>query len=219
MGRHVRADWGKNRRILMRGRFTAILLVAIAIAMLSKNAMGQSLQTEAPNGMLVPAQIIDNDTVPFFSIYEVIIVPQRKFKNARQYREYQRLIRNLKIVYPYAKQAKLILDDVDSVYGSTPSAAKRRKYSYQKEKELHKQFERQIRNLTYSQGHLLIKLIHRETGRTAFEIIEQFRGKLSANFWQIIAKLFTSDLKSSFDPEEQDKILEELIILYEHGQL
>ena len=168
---------------------------------------------------LVPARIIDGDTVPFFSIYEVIIVPQRKFKNQKQYREYQRLIHNLKIVYPYAQQAKLILEDVDSVYAATTSNSQRRKYTYAKEKELHKQFERQIRNLTYSQGHLLIKLIHRETRRTAYEIIETFRGKMSAGFWQLVAKLFTSDLKSSFAPEDQDRILNELIILYEHGEL
>lgn len=191
----------------------------ISLLVISPAARAQEQVQSEPQGMLVPVQVINGDTIPVFQIYDVIIVPKRKFKNRRQYREYQRLIRNLKIVYPYAREAKLILQDMDSAYASTASGIKRRRYSYQKEKELHKQFERQIRNLTYSQGHLLIKLIHRETGRTAYEIIEQFRGKFSAGFWQMIAKLFTSDLKSSFDPEEQDKILEELIVLYEHGQL
>lgn len=193
--------------------------LSFALLIIAPAALAQEEVQGEPQGMLVPAQVVDGDTIPIFQIYDVIIVPKRKFKNRRQYREYQRLIRNLKIVYPYAREAKRILQDMDSAYASTASGIKRRRYSYQKEKELHKQFERQIRNLTYSQGHLLIKLIHRETGRTAYEIIEQFRGKFSAGFWQMVAKLFTSDLKSSFDPEEQDKILEELIVLYEHGQL
>lgn len=206
----------------MRGgaRSLAVLAgVGVALLFFLPVARGQDDGAAAPRGMLVPAQVIEGDTIPFFQIDDVVIVPRRKFKNRRQFREYQRLIRNLKIVYPYAKEAKRILEELDSAYAATSSGIRRRRYAYNKEKELHKQFERQIRNLTYSQGHLLIKLIHRETGRTAYEIIEQFRGKFSAGFWQIVARIFTSNLKSSFDPQEQDRILEELIVLYEHGQL
>lgn len=207
------------RRVFMRRVGFVALVVCLLAGLPCADSFGQPLSSNGSSGMLVPAQVIDGDTVPFFSIYEVVILPKRHFKNKRQYQEYRRLIRNLKVVYPYAQQAKYILSDMDSVYGNVTSAAQRRKYSAQKERELHRQFERQIRELTYSQGHLLIKLIHRETGYTAYEIIEKFRGKVSAGFWQGIARIFTSDLKSSFDPQEQDKILEELILLYEHGQL
>lgn len=216
MGKHMRiVEWcyGGVQRL------SVVVVLTAALSLFVVAASGQDTYRSEPQGMIVPARVVEGDTIPFFDIYEVVIMPQRKFKNRKQYREYQRMIRNLKIVYPYAIQAKQILEDLDSAYAATSSGMQRRRYSYQKEKELHRQFEQQIRNLTYSQGHLLIKLIHRETGRTAYEIIEQFRGSFSAGFWQMIAKIFTSDLKSSFDPKEQDKILEELIILYEHGQL
>ena len=108
---------------------------------------------------------------------------------------------------------------MDSVYGGLDSRAAKARYASQMERKLNRQFEKQIRNLTYSQGRMLIKLINRETGRTTYDIIKQFRGGLSAGFWQIIAKMFGSDLKSGFDPVEEDRILNELIILYEHGQL
>ena len=181
--------------------------------------VGPQTDTLSPVGTMVPYEVLDSDTVPFFGIRQVLIFPERKFKSRRQYREYQRMIRNLKIVYPYALEAKTILEQLDSAYASTTSLQEQRKFSYKMEKKLHRQFEQQIRNLTYSQGHMLIKLINRETGLTSYEIIKRFRGSLSAGLWQGVAKLFSSDLKSTFKPEEEDKILEELIILYENGQL
>lgn len=175
--------------------------------------------TLAQEGMMVPYEVLDNDTVPFFGIRQVLIFPEHKFKSRKQYREYQRMIRNLKIVYPYALQAKVILEQLDSAYASTNSLMAQRKYSYNMEKKLERQFEQQIRNLTYSQGHMLIKLINRETGLTSYDIIKRFRGTLSAGLWQGVARIFSSDLKSTFAPKEEDKILEELVLLYENGLL
>jgi hypothetical protein len=170
-------------------------------------------------GRVLPAYIENGDTIPYEHIFEVVIVPRRTFRNERELRAYRRMIANLKKVYPYAQEAKRLLREMDSVYGGLDSRAAKARYASQMERKLNRQFEKQIRNLTYSQGRMLIKLINRETGRTTYDIIKQFRGGLSAGFWQIIAKMFGSDLKSGFDPVEEDRILNELIILYEHGQL
>lgn len=70
-----------------------------------------------------------------------------------------------------------------------------------------------------SQGMLLMKLMDRETDKTSYELIKQYRGKIAANFWQFIAKLFKNDLKEEYDASDKDKIIERVIKLVEAGQL
>lgn len=194
----------------------------VLVCVLSSVCNTASAQDSVPvefGGRVLSAYVENGDTIPYEHIFEVVIVPRRTFRNERELRAYRRMIANLKKVYPYAQEAKRLLREMDSVYEGLDSRAAKARYASQMERKLNRQFEKQIRNLTYSQGRMLIKLINRETGRTTYDIIKQFRGGLSAGFWQIIAKMFGSDLKSGFDPVEEDRILNELIILYEHGQL
>ena len=73
--------------------------------------------------------------------------------------------------------------------------------------------------MTISEGRILIKLIDRETGRTSYSIIRDFRGEFSAFFWQTIAKIFRNDLKSEYDPFGEDRLIEEVVRLIEEGQI
>ena len=66
---------------------------------------------------------------------------------------------------------------------------------------------------------LLMKLMDRETDKTSYDLIKQYRGKASANFWQFIAKLFKNDLKEEYDATDKDRITERIINLVEAGQL
>jgi hypothetical protein len=70
-----------------------------------------------------------------------------------------------------------------------------------------------------SQGRMLMILMARETDRTSYELIKQYKGKVAANFWQFIAKLFRNDLKEEYDASDKDKIVERVINLVEAGQL
>lgn len=202
-------------------RRLACLLVCLAgvEAALWVAGQGRTLRAQEVGGTLVFARIMDGDTIPHMYIPEVVVTRPPTFTSQRQYRAYQRLIRNLKKVYPYAVVARQKLREMDSVYTTLDSEWARKRYSARMEKELSREFEQQLRNLTYSQGKLLLKLIDRETGRTTYEIIKQFRGGTTAAFWQVVARMFGSNLKSTFNPTEEDKLLNELIILYEHGQL
>ena len=64
-----------------------------------------------------------------------------------------------------------------------------------------------------------MKLMDRETDRTSYELIKQYRGKVTADFWQFIAKLFKNDLKEGYDGTDKDRIIERVITLVEAGQL
>jgi len=93
----------------------------------------------------------------------------------------------------------------------------KREYIAKVEKELINQYEKELTKLTISQGKMLIKLIDRETGLTSYELVKELKGGFSATFWQGIARIFGSNLKLKFDPQGEDKILNELIFLYEQG--
>jgi hypothetical protein len=163
------------------------------------------------------------DTIPHITLRAVYCFAKPKFKNAKQerkyYEEYARMIYNLKKVYPYAQIAKQKLAEMDTEFAKITNSKEKKKYINKVEKEMFKEFEKPLKNLTVSQGRMLIKLMDREVGRTSYQIVKELKGGISAFFWQSIALLFDSSLKAQFDANGQDKMLNQLIILYESGQL
>ncbi|HCX98771.1 MAG TPA: DUF4294 domain-containing protein [Bacteroidales bacterium] len=166
-----------------------------------------------------PVRIVDGDTLANVLIPQIVVFPERKFTSKRDYRNYRRLIHNLKVVYPYAQIAKYKIAEMDVNYRSLKTDKERKEYVKQVEKELKDEFESQLVKLTFTQGRLLIKLIDREVGRTTYAVIRDLKGGFSAVFWQTLARLFGSNLKAEFEAMGDDKLLNELIILYEHGLL
>ena len=73
--------------------------------------------------------------------------------------------------------------------------------------------------MTISQGRLLIKLIDRETQNTSYDLIKDYRGKLSAAFWQGIARIFGTNLKEEYDRFGDDALIEIIIMEIESGRL
>ena len=69
-----------------------------------------------------------------------------------------------------------------------------------------------------TQGRILIKLIDRETNKTSYEVVKELRGSFQAAFWQAIARIFGSNLKTEFDAEGEDKMLNEIMIMIEKGE-
>ena len=94
---------------------------------------------------------------------------------------------------------------------------KREKYVNTVQKELFDVFEGQMRQLTVSQGALIMKLVDREVGKSSYDIIKGYKSGITAGFWQGIAKIFGSDLKKPYDPEGEDLATEELVKLWENG--
>lgn len=93
----------------------------------------------------------------------------------------------------------------------------RERYIKNFEKELFRQFEKPLRNLTISQGRLLLKLVDREVGQSSYYLIKSYKGGFTAFFWQGIAKLFGSDLKEPYDKFGKDRAIEELVMIYQSG--
>ncbi len=160
-----------------------------------------------------------SDTLLHSSIDEVIVYPEPQFSSRRDYRRYQRLVHNLKIVHPYAVLAAEKLDEMNDSFLELKTERERKAFVKQVERELMDEFEDELKKLTITQGRLLIKLIDRETGNTSYELLRELRGSFSAFFWQAVARLFGSNLKTTFDAEGEDKLIDQIIVLIENGQI
>jgi hypothetical protein len=100
-----------------------------------------------------------------------------------------------------------------------PDEKGRKKFLRQFEKDIFGEYEDDVRDMTITQGRLLIKLIDRETLNTSYDLIRQYRGTFSAAFWQSIARIFGTNLKAEYDPYGEDAIMEIILKEIESGSL
>lgn len=171
------------------------------------------------DGKVVRVILENEDTLFISDIQEVFIYPEPVFKRKRDYRRYQRLVYNLKVVYPYAKLAGAKIEEMNTHFLSLRTEKQKKDYIKQVEKELFAEFEDDLKSLTITQGRLLIKLVDRETGNTSYDLVKELKGTFSAFFWQTIARLFGSNLKTNFDKEGEDYLIEQILVLIDNGQL
>jgi hypothetical protein len=182
----------------------------------SKAQVISSAKTGTPMGYRVE----NGDTVYYSHIPEVVVRAPRKFKSQAEERQYWRLVYNVKKVYPYAKLAGQKLHELNEQYLTIRTERERKAYSKKAEDDLKAEFEGELRKLTVTQGRILMRLVDRETGNTTYEILKDFRGSASALFWQAIARVFGSNLKTQYNPSSgEDKTIEQIIMQIEEGSI
>lgn len=176
---------------------------------LMATAVGQTVDTLKMQDPL----IIRDSAETTILLQEVNLVPLPDFQSIDERNAYYLLRRRVLKVYPYAKLARETLDGVDEELEGIRKRRKQKKYAKQVEKDLRLIFEDKLRKLTRSEGKILMKLIHRETGETAYDIAKRMRGGFSAVFYQTIAKIYDSDMKSEYDPDaiDQDAMIENIL--------
>ncbi len=161
----------------------------------------------------------DGETLPEIEIKDVNIVARVKSGSSMSAWKHDKLVLNIKKVYPYAVIARTRLDRVNSDLEKIKDEKERKAYIKNVEKQVFHDYENDIRDLTISQGRILIKLIDRETQNTSYELIKEYRGKIKAAFWQGIARIFGTNLKEEYDPAGEDAMIELIVEQIETGQL
>ena len=180
--------------------------------------LGDSTASALINGQLYDAIIVDGDTIPVVSLPPARVRARRVFKSRKAEKKYRRLVYHIKKAYPYAKLAGAKMREVEEeVKDMTPRERKKRMKRL--EKEIKQEYEGDLRKLSFTQGRILIKLLDRETGNISYDIVKEFRGGFTAWFFQGIAKMFNYDLKSEYDPEGDDRLIEEIVQKIERGEL
>ncbi len=170
--------------------------------------------------MVKVGKVMENgDSVQYMEMNNVYVYPPIAFSNRRQQQAYMRLVKNVKTVLPLAKEARAIMVETAEFLQTLPTKKEREEHMRLVEKSIYKQYKPRMKQLTYSQGKLLIKLIHRESNSSGYELIQAFMGPVKAGMWQAFAWTFGASLKKEYDAEGIDRLTERVVLMVEAGQL
>lgn len=165
-----------------------------------------------PNDTLLVAYIVVNgDTMTYRELETVFVFAHMSPEQQERYKKWTRLRNAVYVTYPYAIQASAIINDVNAELVKISDKRKRTSYIKSKESEIKKRFADPVTSLSIYQGKVLMKLINRETTNNCYEIIKEYKGGLSARFWQTIAWIFSSSLKQEYDPHGEDAEMESIV--------
>lgn len=137
-------------------------------------------------------------------------------QSRRRLDKFTRLLWNVHKTYPYAMKVAEVMQEVEKDLQGVEDGKTRREYLKTREKSLFGSYEDDLRKMSRSQGKVLVKLIHRETGKATYYLIKDMKSGASAVLWQSVGVLFGINLKSDYDPEE-DAMIEDIIHDLERG--
>jgi hypothetical protein len=194
-------------------RLPRILLIALLTAPAAASAQVEHQRT------VHRAVIIGGDTVPVIDLGPAVVETRWTARDRRQAERYDKLTRNVIKVYPYARLTGDLLREYEHDLARIAKEGDQELYIKLAEAELRAEFEAEVKDLTTSQGRVLVKLIDRETGKTSFELVKELRGSFTAFVWQGMARLFGQDLRSGYDREGEDRMMELIVQRIERGEL
>ena len=130
-----------------------------------------------------------------------------------------RMVYNVRRTYPYAVLAKERMDQYNAMKAAVSKKKEQRKYLREEEAAIKRDFMEDLKNMTRSQGAILIKLLARQTDTTAYFLLKDFRGNARALAYQSVARLWGYNLKENYRPQDRDKDIEAIVQLIEQGRL
>lgn len=166
---------------------------------------------------IVPVIVENGDTIPYIRLSETEVFAYKVFKTNREERRNDRLVRNVRIVYPYARLAGEKLVEYEQILLNAESERERRSIMKDLEDELNQEYGDELKKLTFTQGKILIKLIDRQTGETSYDLVKEMRGSFRAFFYQSFARVFGLNLKEQYDSEGDDRNIEIIVRMIELG--
>lgn len=153
----------------------------------------------------------NGDTIPCSWLEDMYVVSKMTRAQRKKYEAWTRLRNAVYVTYPYAITASKVMNDINSKLVNVSDKKKRKAIIMSREKELKSQFADKLTQLSVYQGKVLMKLIYRQTGNNCYEIIEDYKGKFSAGFWQTVALIFGSNLRQNYDPVGDDHDMEMIV--------
>ena len=183
--------------------------LGIVLCWMSLLGYAQSYEME---GNLI---LIEGDSIPNASVQldEVVLFPPLQFASYNSAKQYAILRARTLKVYPYAKLAADRLKILNERLNTIKKKRQRRKYLKRLESFIYGEFEQELKKLSRSQGRILIKLVHRQTGFTTHELVKELRNGWRAFIYQTTASMFKLTLKQEYDPEEnkEDYYIEDIL--------
>ncbi len=161
------------------------------------------------DGRVMRVRIVGTDTIVVATVPEVIIKAPPVFAHDEEYRQYMRYRRYAMDVLPYAIESiRLYRKYEEETRGM--SRAKARKYSKTIQKEVKEEFTDPLKNLSRTQGKILVKMVERHLNTPMYTVLKDVRGGMTATKWQTVGKLYGYDLKEGYMPGN-DRILDMIL--------
>ncbi len=190
------------------------LTVILLLVLMSNLTLGQFKNDPTLKGVhdtiRVSTTNVDNELIPWVVIPEISIIDTRLFRSAEEKAKFNRLRYNVLKVLPYAMYARRKYEELQMNLVNVKSRKEKRVMIKAFENEIKDMFNREIKNLTITQGGILIKLIDRETGNSSYDLLKDMKGGITAFFYQSIARIFGNNLKNTYDLQE-DRDIESII--------
>ena len=224
---HITATFGMTLAGLIIQDIRRLVLLLVLMMTLGIHAQNtdqkrQDIDLDSPT--FVPTvkvgKVLENgDSIQYMEMNNVYVYPPITFSSKKQQQAYNRLVKNVKIVLPIAKEARAIMMETAEFLETLPDKKARDAHMKLVEKSIMKEYKPRMKKLTYSQGKLLIKLIYRESNSSGYELIQAFLGPVRAGFYQAFAWAFGASLKKKYDPEGVDRLTERVVLMVEAGQI
>lgn len=196
-----------NRRyrllFLKRFLFLLVLLIAAQKTMHAQTGVYDTIKSYAV--------VIDGDTMEAKTLSIIDFYARYNESNRGNMAKWTRLRNAIIVTYPYAQRSSLIINDLNAQLTNITDNSKRKEIIKSREKELKKEFTDPLSNLSIYQGRVLMKLINRQTGNNCYELIKEYRGGLTARFYQTVAFFFSSNLKQPYDIAGEDREMETIL--------
>ena len=156
--------------------------------------------------------IFEGDTL-LIELDEILLLKKLKFKTSYDRRYYYWFRKKTLKAYPFAKLASERLEVLNERIENIKSKRKKRIYTKRIQKYLEGEFTEQLKKLTRTEGRILIKLIHRQTGETAFSLVKELRSGWKAFWYNTTASMFKLSLKEVYDPInlKEDYLIEDIL--------
>ncbi len=197
----------------MKIQSIAIALFFCATTTLSAQS---GVGTASINGQLFTLLLDKNGDTLYIAqeLTTVSLTSPRKFKSVDEYNRYRKYLRYAAVVYPYAQEAITTFRQLNAETEEMRKG-KRKRYAKKLQKDLDDKFEGPLKNLTKTQGKILVKMVERELDTPLFELIKTYRGGMTAGYWNTASKFWGYDLKHGYIEGEDpilDAVLEDFIL-------
>jgi hypothetical protein len=186
-----------------------ILLAFLGVWFLTrKPLLAQKMDSKVGRNdtIVVSGIVVDGDTLAYFTLNTLVMHQKMLYHNEAERLKYYRLRQDVITVLPYAKYAGMRYKWLQGQLEHETDKKKRRLLIKSVEDDIKQNYAKKLKDLTITQGRILIKLIDRETGQSTYEIVKQLKSGFSAFIFQGIAGFFGDNLKDKYDPATDQDI-------------
>ncbi|MCB0410263.1 MAG: DUF4294 domain-containing protein, partial [Flavobacteriales bacterium] len=154
--------------------------------------------------------VFNGEIIPVLNVPEISITGH-KFETAQDEYWYNYYLKRVKKVYPYYEIARTVILELDDKKEDSKKK-EYKKFKKERKEALMKKFEAELKELTVSEGKVLVKMINRETGTPFYDLIKEYNSGVKAWAYNVVANRYGYDLKESYDPEKEENLMLEIAI-------